>query len=491
MPHGGRTLTLLAVAVGLSLAADRPASGQEPVWQSDRIDRLRERIESLRTERGIPSAQVALIRADSVVVLIFGRSDLATGEPVTEATMFRAGSVSKSVAGVAMMMLVERGLVGLDDRLRDLAPELDIRNPWSADRPVRLAHLLEAGAGFVGFHPDDYEAPPNPLEIPLERVVRDWGRLDVQWRPGSYTSYHDRGPTLTAYLVEKLTGRSYRDFVREEIFGPLGMDRSGYFRTGTVARSLAEPPAVRDSSATAYAHYRLWPSGSLNTSARDFSRFVRMLLDRGTFRGRHLLRPESVARIETPTTTLAARKAGAELGHGINSFTMSYRDVVYHGHPGNTDNYTAAYGYRPESGTGFVFMSTVSADGRWMLWQAVNEILAFLTPDAGRPPAREMSSEERAAVTGCFERLNPWVLGRPLDEVRVREEGGSLTMVHGESGRVEVLKGGPRPMSFRVAGWREERDELTGVVLVHDEGGRLVLQMLSYPFEAYGKLPCR
>lgn len=485
-----RILTVLLVSVVLAVASGRPAAGQAADWTPDRIDTLRQRIDALRAERGIPSAQVALIGPDTTVVLNFGTKDLATSEPVTETTMFRAGSVSKSVAGVAMMMLVERGRVSLDDRLRDLAPEVDIRNPWYVSRPVRLSHLLEAGAGFVGLHPEDYTEPPDPVEIPVEQVVASWPRLDVQWKPGSFTSYHDRGPTLAAYLVEKLTGRSYDDFVAEEIFGPLGMERSSFFRTAEVGRRLAEPPASRDSGKAAYAHYRLWPSGSLNTSARELSRFVRMLLYRGTFRGRRLLRPESVERMETPAATLAARKAGAERGHGVNMFTTNYRGIVYHGHPGNTDHYTAAYGYRPASGTGFVFMSTVSAEGRWMLWQGVGEVMAFLHPGAEPPPAVGVPPETRSAARGCYRLLNPWTRTRPLERVRVRERGEALLLVHEASGREALLEGARGAVGFRIRDWRPERAEVTDVVLVRDDDGRRILQMLDYPFEAYGRIAC-
>ena len=126
-------------------------------------------------------------------------ADLDTGAPVTDETMFRAGSVSKSVAGVAIMMLVERGLVSLDDRVRNLAPELDIRNPWHTTHPVRLRHLVEAGAGFVGLHPQDYANPAEPPDIALAQVIGDLPyRLDVQWRTGDSTSSHDRSHTITA-----------------------------------------------------------------------------------------------------------------------------------------------------------------------------------------------------------------------------------------------------------------------------------------------------
>lgn len=485
-----KTVVGLLMFVGWPVYVCQTASADVLAWTPDQLKEFHQRVDTLRTDRGVPSAQIALIRRDETVVLNFGTAKPGEDVPVTDQTMFRAGSVSKSVAGVAMMMLVERGLVSLDDRLRDLAPELGIRNPWYPDHPVRLVHLLEASAGFVGFFPEDYGDSPDPLEIPVAEVVEPWPRLDVQWKPGYYTSYHDRGPTITAYLVEKITSQDFGEFVREEIFGPLGMKQSGYFRTEAIAGHLAKPATSHEAGSAAYAHYKLWPSSSLNSSAGEFSAFVKMLLERGTFKGNLLLRPESVERIETPASTLAARKAGAALGHGINSFTTNYRGLIYHGHPGNTDNYTAAYGYRPESGTGFVFMSTVSASGDWMLWQGINAILNFLHPDAHPPEAAPLEPADRAVAAGCFERLNPWMRSKPLDHVRIREKGEKLVIVHEETGRTASLERMQGQAGFRILNWRPDRDELTDLVLVPDDSERIVLQMLNYPFEAYGKIPC-
>lgn len=485
-----RNVIGLLMFAGWPICCYQTVTADEPAWTPNQLKAFHQRVDTIRTERGIPSAQVALIRGDETVVLNFGTTKPGEDVPVTDQTMFRVGSVSKSVAGVAIMILGERGLVSMDDRLRDLAPELGIRNPWYPDHPVRLVHLLEASAGFVGFFPEDYGDSPEPLEIPVAEVVESWPRLDVQWKPGYYTSYHDRGPTITAYLVEKITGRDFREFVQEEIFKPLEMKQSGYFRTKAIAGRLAKPPTSNEADSAAYAHYRLWPSVSLNSSAGEFSAFVKMLLERGTFKGNSLLRPVSVDRIETPTTTLAARKAGASLGHGINSFTTNYRGLVYHGHPGNTDNYTAAYGYRPESGTGFVFMSTVSASGDWMLWQGINSILNFLHPDARPPEAVTLEPEGRAAAAGCFERLNPWIRSRPLDHVRIREKGENLVIVHEETERTASLERMRGQGSFSMPNWRPDRDELTDLVLVPDDSERLVLQMLNYPFEAYGRISC-
>lgn len=125
------------------------------------LDGLRTRIDSIRRANHVPAVQVAVIRPDTTVLWNFGVA--APGRPVTDSTLFRVGSISKTFAGLPMLMLAERGRVSVDTPLAELAPELPIRNPWRATHPVRLSHLLEAGAGFVGFHDHDAEGiPPEP-----------------------------------------------------------------------------------------------------------------------------------------------------------------------------------------------------------------------------------------------------------------------------------------------------------------------------------------
>lgn len=222
-------LPVLALWLGASAGRSQAASNPPRLSPDD----LRARIDSIRTAVEAPSAQVAVLTPDTTILWNFGVVDPESGRPVTDATMFRLGSVGKSFAGITMLTLVEQGLVDLDDELRVLAPELPVRNPWRVDRPVRLSHLLEAGAGFVGFQDADYEPPDSP-RIPIRRVIEKLPyRLDVQWPPGEYTAYHNIGPTLTAYLVEKLTGERYEDVVRKQVFRSLGMEHSTFFRTET------------------------------------------------------------------------------------------------------------------------------------------------------------------------------------------------------------------------------------------------------------------
>jgi CubicO group peptidase (beta-lactamase class C family) len=481
---------------GLLADAERAAGAGEA--RSSDLDSLNARIDSIRRENGVPAAQVAVILPDTMVLWNFGMAN--SEAPVTDSTMFRAGSVSKTFAGLAILMLVERGLVSLDDPLAELAPELPIRNPWRATHPVRLSHLIEAGAGFVGFMPR--LEVPGPTQTDLWGFIADLPlRMDVQWRPGEYTAYHNLGPVITAYLVEKITGQSYADFVRENLFDPLGMTHSSFFHSPTLESRLARPPRMEgtgdaSTDTTVYAHIRgYWPSGALSTSAAELTALVRMLLDRGTFAGQRLVAPETVERFETPTSTLAAGKLGVRLGHGINNWTSVFRGAFYHGHggrmPGGTTGfrgYTAYYAYAPDHGTGFVFLGTDGSSSENLLHPVMEAIVAHLHP--GEPsPGGAATPAEVGDVAGCYVLANPAALGQPLSRFRVSVAGGSVWI--DDQWRLERTA---VPGVFRMRGdegsppRRIPDDAL--VAFVTDDDGALIMQHVAYPWTSAVRSPC-
>ncbi len=143
-------LLLLAILfTGIAPAVQAAQEEEETVPQS--LEELESRIEKVLYETNTPGAAVVLTTSEEVLwVGAMGIADLELEEerPVTEETMFRVGSVSKSFVGLAMLQLQERGLLNLEDPLGELVPELSKDNPWEDTNPVRLVHLLEHTAGY-------------------------------------------------------------------------------------------------------------------------------------------------------------------------------------------------------------------------------------------------------------------------------------------------------------------------------------------------------
>ncbi len=123
----------------------------QPIAQ-DKLQQTEDSLRAIVYDHQLPGMAVAIVSWDSVVWQQgFGYADVEAMKPVTAQTMFRIGSVTKSFVALGILRLVEEGKLDLNDKVAELAPEVNIDNPWSATDPVRLVHLLEHTAALLGW----------------------------------------------------------------------------------------------------------------------------------------------------------------------------------------------------------------------------------------------------------------------------------------------------------------------------------------------------
>ena len=247
-------------------------------------------------ELHVPGGVFVLVRGTEVVHLRgYGVADLESGRPVDpERTAFRVGSVSKTFTAAAALQLVERGALDLD---ADVNAHLDGWSvPATFPEPVTLHHLLTHTAGFTERLMGQHARAPEawlPLDAYLQRHLPRRA-----WPPGLVLGYNDHGTALAGLLVERAGDRPFARYAQEELFEPLGMERSTF-------EQVELPPAVADELARAYRwdgerHHLLardyvhtTPAAGLFTTAGDMARFLLALLNGGALDGRRVLSEES------------------------------------------------------------------------------------------------------------------------------------------------------------------------------------------------------
>lgn len=424
-------LLLLAILfTGIAPAVQAAQEEEETVPQS--LEELESRIEKVLYETNTPGAAVVLTTSEEVLwVGAMGIADLEEKRPVTEETMFRVGSVSKSFVGLAMLQLQERGLLNLEDPLGELVPELSKDNPWEDTNPVRLVHLLEHTAGYDDMSLGEYVL--SDPDIILEEALKiNPGTREVRWSPGRHASYSNVGPSVAAHAAEKVTGQSFEDIVQEYLLDPLKMETASFFLTPTARERLTKSYGPDGISEIPYSYIIYRPSGALNVTPREMANFMQMLLNRGTYQGENLLSPESVQRFERPETALSAEQGLQMMGFGPGSFKSLGEGFVFAGHDGGIDGFLSSYGYLPEHGLGY-FCSINSPNG-----QAFTEILrltrGYLTRDLEKtalPEAVTLPPEELAQYTGYYETYTPRMeVSRFLEVIlgltRLEQEEGNL-----------------------------------------------------------------
>ena len=372
----------------------------------DSIEDLRSAIQEEVDRTGYGSVGVALVARDATIWTAgFGTADPVTGRPADENSYWRVGSISKSFVSLSALVLAERGQLRLADRVAELAPEIEIRNRWREVSPVRLVHLLEHSAGFDDLRPKHFASnDPTPLSLRqgLDHIKES---LRCRWPPGLHSSYSNAGPPVAAYVIQKVSGQTFEDFVEDEVLRPLGMTGASLLMTerieaGLVAGYDGNGERVR------YSHIVVRPSGALNLTPAQIARFIRMLLNRGELDGRRIVSSGSVDRIERTESTLSDPHL-SEFGHGLGNFARNAHGFTFRGHNGGMPGYRSEYGYLPDQGLGYCVMASVSA-GR-LFTRVRNLARRYLVRDLALParPEVEQMPADIDRWTGYYRKVTP------------------------------------------------------------------------------------
>jgi CubicO group peptidase (beta-lactamase class C family) len=303
------------------------ATGLNPE-RLQRIDRLlQERyIDSGR----LPCAQVLIARRGAIAhYSTLGRMDVERQRPATENTIFRIYSMTKPLTSVAFMMLVEEGKVALDDPVHRFIPQwrdlgvydggfLETFRTRRTSAPMRMLDLLRHTSGLTyGFQQRtnvDAAYRKRSLgeiggQLPLDAMIEGLAKMPLEFSPGQQWNYSVATDVL-GYLVGKIAGQPFDDFLRTRIFTPLGMvDTDFYVPSSKAARFAACYSAAPggkmqlqdDPERSLYLRPPSFVSGGggLVSTTADYLRFCRMLLNGGALDGVRILSPKTVQLMTT------------------------------------------------------------------------------------------------------------------------------------------------------------------------------------------------
>lgn len=426
-------LFLLIVATAFSQS---PTKTPSPKTTAE----LREQIEKVLKDNRTPGAGVAIVKRDGPEWVVgIGLADVEARKPVTADTLFRIGSVSKGFVSLSVLKLQQEGKLNLQDTLRSRAPDLEFSNPWEATDPVRIVHLLEHTAGWDDMALREYAATPTDNLQLKEGLAFNPSSRTSRWKPGTRFSYSNVGPPAAAYVIERVTGRRFEDYVEENWFKPLGMKTASYFDTPDVESRLTKLYRSDGKTPFPYWHILLRPAGSINASAADMANYVQFYLNRGAYGGVELLPPAAIERMETSTTTYGARE-GLKTGYGLSNYS-TVRARIFHGHNGGVSGGLTELAYLPDDGVGFVFM--INSGSQQAFTQIDRLIRSYLTETLPKPavlPVVPGPAKLAGEYAGWYEPITP----RPelirsfsrlggLTKLSVLPNGLSLRLLNGRS----------------------------------------------------------
>jgi len=217
----------------------------------------------------------------------YGLADVKAGRPVDpDATLFRPGSISKLFMWTAVMQLVEAGKLDLD---ADINRYLDFKVPPYDGKPMTMRQLMTHSAGFADTSKDLF--PPDLKSLkPLSRMAEVPMPARI-FPPGTTPAYSNYGASLAGYIVQRVSGQPFDDYIEQHIFAPLGMTHSTFRQPLPQGWSANMSKGYRTASGRPgpFELVQMPPAGALSTTGSDLSRFMIAHLQDGEFQGQRIL----------------------------------------------------------------------------------------------------------------------------------------------------------------------------------------------------------
>ena len=264
--------------------------------------------------RGNVAGAVVVVVKDGQVLFErgYGFADLKARRPIDpETTMFRPGSVSKTFTWTAVMQQVEQGKIDLD---ADVNRYLDFKIPAYDGKPITMRNLMTHSPGFSDQARDLIVTDPKRLE-PLGKLLKESIPARI-FPPGTTPAYSNYGASLAGYIVERVSGEPFNDYVAHHIFAPLGMAHSTFVQPLPAALKpfMATGYKVASAPAGPYEIVQLAPAGSLAASGGDMARFMIAQLQDGEFQGQRILEARTAQLMHSPQFRPVASLPAMDLG---------------------------------------------------------------------------------------------------------------------------------------------------------------------------------
>lgn len=414
----------------------------------------------------------------------YGYADLAKKTPISpETTLFRPGSISKLFTWTSVMQQVEQGKIDLD---RDVNDYLDFKIPPKFGKPITMRDIMTHRSGFEETAKDLFVASAKDLR-PLGEYLQAHMPERI-FAPGTVPAYSNYASTMAAYVVERVSGQPFNDYVEQHIFKPLDMTHA------TFRQPL--PEALQPFMATGYVlasqpsrpfeFVQVAPAGSLSASAVDMTHFIIAQLQDGRYGDTQILKPETAEEMHT-------RQKGwpdAENAMALGFYEESQNGHRIIGHGGDTVCFHSDLHLILDSNVGFfVSYNSLGKDDvspRTILFDKFMQ--RYFPAPPSNEPVLATAAQDGRSVVGDYEvsrrfETNILAITTLLGEAKVAfdPKDNTITMVFKNlNGQLKHFRE-IAPMVFRAVDGHEK------IVFVRDETGRRIAY-IDYPFMIFQQI---
>lgn len=305
----------------------------------------------------LTSISYCVVKGDQLLYCnAIGYADVNNRITATDSTRYLVASVSKTITATAIMQLVDRDSIALDDDINNVLP-FSIRNPDFPNEPITYRMLLSHRSSISDAHQNtlDLYCYGSDCAMSLEQYINAVFMSNGAYysadnfssvQPGSAEDYSNLGYALLGYLVEKITNTSFDAYCNNNIFVPLGMTKSSWRLSGIPITELAVPYSRDITNPNPHYTFPDYPNGGLRTTVKDLSLFLRAVILNGTLNGDTLLSTSSMAEMK-------------QLQYGSNEQCLCfYYESVYRrtvlGHSGGEMGVTTEMYFDPATNVGVI-----------------------------------------------------------------------------------------------------------------------------------------
>ncbi|HEX7334535.1 MAG TPA: serine hydrolase domain-containing protein [Pyrinomonadaceae bacterium] len=407
----------------------------------------------------------------------YGYADVEKKKPVSpQETLFRPGSISKLFTWTAVMQLFEQGKLDLD---RDVNEYLDYKIPDAFGKPITLKHILTHTPGFEEQIKDLFLTDSTKPNLGQYLKTHIPGRI---YPPGTVPAYSNYATAVAGYIVERVSGRAFDEYVAENILKPLNMTRSTFTQPlpADLAPLMSNGYHLGSDAAGPFEVINAFPAGSLSSTATDMAQFMMAHLAEGQLGNARILKPETTRLMHS--RLFALDDAANAMCYGFYEESRNGHRII--GHGGDTIYFHSDLHLVLDQKLGF-FVSYNSAGnggggaGRLNLWHA---FLDRYYPHSASLTGSATAKDDAKAASGTY------ILSRRPETSFLKTAAliSQFTVSPVGDGDIEIpqltgANGKPKrwqgvgPMTF------VERDGQDKLIFKPDQSGRMQM-VLPYPF---------
>jgi CubicO group peptidase (beta-lactamase class C family) len=369
----------IAYALVLFATVITAASARQHKNPVDAYDGVREFIRQQLSERRLPSVAVAVAREGKIIwEEAFGFADVENRIPATPHTMYSLASISKPITATGLMILKERGRIALDRPINEYLGEAKIAvrvgNPVDATVRRVANHTSGLPLHYQFFYEDEsYRAPSR------DETIRRYGNCVTV--PGERYQYSNLGYGILDYIIARVSGRSYAEFMRTEVFQPLGLTHTSV----NIGPGLEKHQAIRyglDGTPIPFYDFDHPGGSAVYASAHDLVRFGMFHLKAHLPDQKAILKDKTITEMQKATVG-TGDKSGYGIGWGTNESPSGRLVISHSGGMGGVSTLLRLY---PSEKIAIVVLSNASSN---LPGQVMERIVAVVAPEPPRNPGTQ------------------------------------------------------------------------------------------------------